>query len=101
MAIPNQQDVIGEVFQSWGEPWNQSIRHSTDWNCDKCNWSFLDQHPLPQIQYVVGFSTNIPIPSHQHDVVGILIVECPNCFSKFFFHLTRLFWRGVERARRI
>ncbi len=78
-------------WQSWGVFYTSEIPQSKDWRCLECGWSFYDYEPtLDKYRFVVGFSTEMPCYSTQYGIVGILIVECPKCFSKFFFHVQGL-----------
>ena len=74
-------------WRSWGLSWNESFCRTIDWECRQCGWSYFSHNRVERAKYVVGFSTNQPFPSGQIGIVGILIVECPNCFSKFWFHI--------------
>lgn len=88
-------------YKAWGEPYKPGFEESRAGNgsCpDPSCWEQYDtwyDSPLDYWQHVVGFSPEQPITSARKDVcIGILIVECPGCYKKYWFH-------AVERDREI
>ena len=79
---------MGAEFRSWGvmyDPNNRDIPHSWDFECLECGWRYhLNDHH----ECIVGFHLlGIPeIGLTGSKKIGILIVECPECFSKFWLH---------------
>ncbi len=78
-------------FETWGtlyDPNNRDIPHSWDLECLKCSWRYhIGDH-----EHVVGFH---PLTAYElvdpgsDKKVGVLIIECPQCFSKFWLHVRR------------
>jgi len=82
-------------IKSWGEPYIAGMEHSSDANCSNpsCDWkltkwSHIDGSALPQgwCTYIIGFSIEVP-RSMRSSKVGGLIIECPKCFTKYFYHV--------------
>ncbi len=86
------------MWKTWGVRYNQDFPYSKDWRCRECGWSFFDEDTEKSGPCVVGFSTDYTVHSSQFGVAGVLIVECPKCFSKFFFHVTHLLLKSVVYA---
>lgn len=73
-------------MDAWGEQWHPGISRSKDWICDNCNWSWMRANSDTQDQCIVGWNPDPPMPSNTRGA-GMVIVECPKCFEKFWFHL--------------
>ena len=73
-------------FKSWGERYSPSLYHAMDLACECGHWGF---DFIMKIDQVVGFSLDGP-PSSSGLDIGIVIVECPLCFSKFWFHVREI-----------
>ena len=81
-------------LRSWGESYTQAVEHSASSHCPKCYWA-----PHSQIKpirgrgiinhgwfaHILGFSLETP-GSCREGRMGSFIIECPNCFTKYFFH---------------
>jgi hypothetical protein len=71
---------------SWGVTWTYAIPHSIDHDCEGCGkWSFSGG-AQEDINRIVGFEY-APEPGFMSEKVGKLIVECPKCGSKFWWHI--------------
>lgn len=72
-------------YKSWGVSHDPSITHSNDLDCPNCHWS----HPGSNIRvsnlipYIVGFDIQV---GRNQKFPGGFIIECPECFEKFWFH---------------
>lgn len=77
-------------IRSWGVIWSEAIPRAGDWRCQnsECRWDFNAEDD--SAQYVVGFTTDGAYPSSLGGEmrVGRIIIECPDCFEKFYFHVT-------------
>ena len=73
-------------FLDWGVMNNESIPHSLDFECLECGWKYKT---VDAFECVVGFTLlRRPIPnSIGGEKIGIVVVECPKCFEKFWIHL--------------
>lgn len=90
---PVTEEEFEEARQAlnWGESLSPEIPYSRELCCKKCDWSTYGSRPSWE-NFVCGFSTNCPPrpPASFTREVGAIIVECPKCFSKFWFHATEL-----------
>lgn len=83
------------TYRSWGQVFNPSFRHSGGDACPSCLWELSGwaqdgtQLPKGYWTYVVGFTLDAPPSVWPDIVVGALIIECPQCFEKFWFHCTK------------
>ncbi len=83
-----------QFLRSWGIVYQNDITYSAEYECLECGWEWIDpkRSTLEAIKErykaLVGFSTSVVTGSVKSHVVGIFIIECPKCFSKFWFHCT-------------
>jgi hypothetical protein len=68
-------------FKQWGLPYNPAYKHCRG-TCPYCGKMMDTEY----FKYVVGFTVNIPFRSPIRTDVGIFIIECPNCFEKYWIH---------------
>lgn len=72
-------------IRSWGKQYHQGIRYAPDYGCPKCGWP----HPMfpggfeKVLAHIVGYTD----ASTAKQQCGGIVVECPKCFTKFWFHL--------------
>ncbi|MCC6934621.1 MAG: hypothetical protein IT406_02975 [Candidatus Yanofskybacteria bacterium] len=85
-------------MQSFGVAYSPGIKYARDWACPECGWEYELGEFDEEDPYVVGFSPEQPWPSRTPDTTGILIIECPRDFTRFWFHTTRRH-TALERAR--
>lgn len=78
-------------YKTWGvkyQPHNPDISHSLDFECLECGWKY-SLAGLKRYDSIVGFHL-LDVPEfgflRSTKKIGILIVECPECFSKFWVH---------------
>jgi len=86
-------------LHSWGVVYQESICYSRGYECLYCGWELYKaakEGNVAIVKNIVGFSTNIPLRTTKENVIGIVILECPQCFEKFCFHATTDY---VELAR--
>lgn len=83
-------------LKSWGVPYTPAIRHSIDFCCLECDWSY-SFHRHNRYNQIIGFSKNVPPTITQIRMAGGIIIECPKCFSIFWIHLQE---EMAERAVR-
>lgn len=70
-------------LKSWGVQYNPSMYHALDLSC-VCGWSALLNR---YHDHVVGFTLDVsPVCEIG---AGIIVLECPRCFTKFWFHIRR------------
>ena len=69
------------------------IPYAVDYNCPSCNWSGNRKDFFnARADIIVGLSHNCPLAGRSAHVpleetrIGAIILECPDCFSKFWFH---------------
>ena len=81
---------MSQELRSWGVTWSPDIKYSPNYRCPNCDESYMSDRRREE--YIIGFSVDQPFVSSQmiNTVIGILIIECPGCFSKFWFHLIDL-----------
>jgi hypothetical protein len=66
------------ILRPWGVVWNESIPYAKNWRCQFCAWECV-LGKTDWYKYVVGFEFD------QNNRERI-ILECPQCFEKFWFH---------------
>lgn len=79
-------------IKNWGVTFSSAIRYAADFNCQECDeymfgfsdgWKYLEQ--------VVGFSQDLPFRSSTPERnFGLIIIECPLCFERFWIHCSEL-----------
>ncbi len=80
------------IYDSWGL-FEESANRSRDWGCPNCDWRDLGTVLFRQ---VVGFRAHTPYEDSLGTVkMGLLIIECPRCFEKYFFHVDKNFAQRV------
>ncbi len=83
----------------WGIDISPDIPKSLDLGCRFCPWSIFraELERDDWRKYVVGFNPHPPV-SHCKDLnmVGAFVIECPKCFSRFWFHVTETNYRLAE-----
>ena len=76
-------------IKNWGEPWSPEIEHSDDYSCPRCYWKPSSIGSSKEFRgwlvSIVGFSLEAP-GSFRGDRLGAFIIECANCFTKYYFH---------------
>ncbi|MDP3800504.1 MAG: hypothetical protein Q8Q90_03745 [bacterium] len=81
------------LLKAWGVPYNPAFERTPDQKCPECDWSFIVSKTIEESrkkkESVIGFSMELPFPSVQDSVVGIIILECPQCFTIFWLHITQ------------
>lgn len=87
-------------LKSWGVS-ILGIEWSKGLDCKNCGWSWFGNEKKVRAKTVIGFSINPPNESLVGDpnlvTIGAFIVECPVCFSKFWFHTTLVTYEVLER----
>lgn len=73
-----------EKFEQWGISYNPAFKHCRG-ICPYCG----QKMPVNYFKYVFGFTVNIPHRSLIETDIGIFIIECPNCFEKYWIHTNR------------
>jgi len=91
---------MSKNYAEWGMKWEPSIKQEGFQICPNCGcWLFGEarDNGIVWYHYIVGFSSVDPRPSGRNDIVGIFILDCPKCQTKFWQHCCRL---NYESARR-
>ena len=70
----------------WGESYKQYINYAAHLCCPKCQKLEKVRGNKRWFEAVIGFSETKPRQSSEG--IGILIFECPHCYTKFWTHLT-------------
>ncbi len=65
-------------LNSWGVLWNESVPYASDWCCQHCGWECL-VGKFDWYKFIVGFDAGTWTPPK-------IVIECPECFEKFWFH---------------
>src|SRR3989344_9231379 len=84
----------GKKFKSWGQSYHPGIKRGDGATCPQCRWDMHEStHQLKsRIQQIIGFSLEMPAPTaawmSDTPRIGIIIIECPECFQKFWHHTT-------------
>src|SRR3989344_7813658 len=74
----------------WGES-TEGIQYSVNTDCKKCGWDFLAKKLKSRKNFdqIVGFC-QAPFDRAEskgsQKSLGVLVIECPRCFEKFWFH---------------
>lgn len=85
-----------KIPEPWGVSWSQAFYYSADYVC-QCGWNFMGVG-LHKVQHIVGFSRSCPI-SGSKPSAGVVIVECPHCFEKFWFHAGISWLRVIMKSK--
>ncbi len=81
---------MGEQEQRW-KSWGVGVyagevKYAVGLDCRECGWDVCWKGALEDFaEYIVGFSISPPFHNCMETDVGVLIVECPQCFSRFWF----------------
>lgn len=86
------EEEAPEIFKTWGDVWSPSMFHARDYHC-VCGWRSdalgggIADLPAQELSTVLrGFSKG---GSHNRlGFLGMIVLECPRCFEKFWFHIT-------------
>ena len=81
---------MAKILKTWGIPYqfgNPDMPHSMDYQCLECGWNYYAT--VDHYDNVVGCHM-LSVP--EYGVLEgikrvIMIIECPNCFSKFWIHM--------------
>jgi len=77
---------IQKELHQWGQTYHQAIPHSPGLCCPECGGvRFGWGRNKEWYQSIVGFS--FELPTSKMGAAGIIILECPQCFSKFWVHI--------------
>lgn len=83
-------------YKSWGTKWDPSMtRGGGDYGCPECAWK--PESGKKWVDYGIGFDTDGPLSKHSKSE-GVLIIECPQDFTKFYLHLNK---DSVEYCREL
>lgn len=82
-------------MDAWGEQWHEDIRHAKDFSCRGCGWRWMRAPIEEQYTCVAGWNPRPPSPSRVGNR-GMVIIECPICFEKFWFHLDLVCLENAE-----
>lgn len=75
------------IYESWGAS-IEGVPCSKGWDCLNCGFKFDRGHKLLG-SAVVGFSRDKWSISGPYERLGGVIMECPNCFEKVWFHVDK------------
>ncbi len=81
---------MARTLKTWGIPYqsgNPDMPHSMDYKCLECGWNYASVNHYDD---VVGCAVlNKPEYGMLEGTkkVAIMIIECPECFSKFWIHM--------------
>ena len=87
-----------EELRSWGVPLTEDVPKSKDFKCLDCRWECWIMNALKN-GWVIGFDSDLShgrVSTRNH-VVGQVIIECPRCFLRFWFHITE---HNVQNMKR-
>lgn len=75
----------------WGEEYNQGMLYSKyTLCCPNCGWpKKYDRVMLVRLyENAIGFRKHFPFVPSSPESIGIVIIGCPECFGKYWFHIT-------------
>lgn len=88
-----------EPLISWGKT-HDGNPYSAGWDCRECGWAFMQgaranyeqivgleilQEPADDAMYrLMNAMSGVNDPK-----IGIIVIECPKCFEKFWFHVSK------------
>lgn len=87
-------------FRSFGiSVYHLGVEYSAGWICDECDWQIEKFKFVEWRKFVVGFSRNAPknpdrpetpdeLKTPDNEYIGGIVIECPRCSRKFWFHVT-------------
>jgi hypothetical protein len=87
-------------LKSWGERYYEDMDHSDNTHCPngECTWELNGMgRSAGYFEFIIGFSVEAP-GSNRADRIASFIVECPVCFTKYYFHTTQ---RAVDRCKEL
>lgn len=73
-------------LKSWGVVWTEAIPYSARWECKNPECYWRPTMGLKFYDHMVGFAHE-PFIRRDKQIVGKMIIECPRCFSTFWFHM--------------
>ena len=82
-----------------GVKWNPQIPYDGFKTCPHCGcdlYFHAEDRGKNWFCYMVGFSSTIPRKTSRSKIVGIFILDCPRCQTKFWHHASLL---NCENAR--
>ncbi len=97
-----------KIPANWGEKYHTGIPEHHGCSCPYCgngavSYGDLINGSKTWCDSMIGFSREIAKGSvrtgahhKQEEVIGSAILECSNCFEKYFIHITR---EGVDMAK--
>lgn len=92
---------MAKKVMSWGVQSDQAVR-SRNWDCpnDCIRLQNISTYDPGFYKIVVGFDTDPPFSDHAsieyiQACPGAVIIECPKCFEKFYFHVMRSTVHGL------
>jgi hypothetical protein len=92
-------------IRSWGYSFNKVYdeQHSKSLCCKNCDWDLTDQEDEIRAKTAIGFSSYMPDEylgpnCDNSEKIGVFIVECPKCFSVFWFHTSLGSYRNLEEC---
>ncbi|MFA5319474.1 MAG: hypothetical protein WC387_03885, partial [Candidatus Paceibacterota bacterium] len=77
----------------WGVKWDPQLPYNGYKTCPRCDCHLLEKarsDGLSWCHYLVGFSSVIPRSSTRKDIIGIMMLNCPLCWSTFWQHANKL-----------
>lgn len=77
----------------WGERYNTSQPYALDHDCPNCEWR--PKFPDVYSKFATGFDPNCP-PSKRENWCGAMVIECPECFTKYWFHVNEDLLEGAK-----
>ena len=80
-----------QKFKAWGESYHSGIKRADGSVCPECGWDMYESTDKLRLRLgaVIGFSLEQPALTRGFEErIGIIIMECPECFQKFWYHCT-------------
>lgn len=81
---------MDEELKSWGVNYSQAVNYIQSYVCSDCDFDYLNFQRGGYYKHIVGFSPDPPFQPVNSNSVGLVIVECPNCFTKCWFHIDKI-----------
>jgi hypothetical protein len=73
-------------YKSWGVHFTNDIDYAGNFRCQECDWPGSSACWHKTDKHIIGFSKDFN-PTDSMQKFGKLIIKCPRCHEKFWFHI--------------
>jgi len=82
-----------KIFKAWGKIPTECMK-SSGYDCPHCGW-FWEMSIQLLKDYIIGFEPK-DMGENRPKIVGVIYVECPVCFTRFYFHVSESFMHILD-----